>query len=219
MEGTWNHDRAHYRCRFLSEYAAANRIDHPRSVYLREDAVLPSLDGWLAELFEPANLQATIDALAASFRPDTSLNDEAAAHARQRLNELDEQLRRYRAALDAGADPAVVAGWIADAQARRAAAERQLCRRPTSKPDRMSRDHIEAIVTTLGDVVATIREAHPEDKAQIYGRLGLQFTYHPGERLVVVEASPAGLCTKPCVGGGTHGSAPLLLEHTWVQAA
>lgn len=97
---------------------------------------------------------------------------DAASHARRLVNELDEQLGRYRAALDAGADPSVVAGWIGDAQARRLEAERQL-RRPATKPDRMSRHDIEAIVATLGDVVATIREAHPEDKAEIYGRLGV----------------------------------------------
>jgi site-specific DNA recombinase len=53
MEGTWNNDRPHYRCRFPSEYALANRIERPRSVYLREDAVLSPLDGWLGRLFEP----------------------------------------------------------------------------------------------------------------------------------------------------------------------
>ncbi|MGW0007381.1 transposase [Nocardia grenadensis] len=37
MQGTWNHDRAHYRCRYPSEYALANDLDHPPSVYLRED--------------------------------------------------------------------------------------------------------------------------------------------------------------------------------------
>jgi DNA invertase Pin-like site-specific DNA recombinase len=44
MQGTWNHDRAHYRCRFPNEYAIANRIDHPLAVYVREDAVIGPLD-------------------------------------------------------------------------------------------------------------------------------------------------------------------------------
>ena len=61
--------------------------------------------------------------------------------ARHRLNEVDQQLRRYRQALDAGADPKVVAGWIADAQARRAEAERLL--RRSNEPERMTRDEIE----------------------------------------------------------------------------
>lgn len=35
MAGSWNHDQAHYRCRFPSEYAGATG-KHPRWVYLRE---------------------------------------------------------------------------------------------------------------------------------------------------------------------------------------
>jgi site-specific DNA recombinase len=35
------------------------------------------------------------------------------------IAECDAKLARYRAALDAGADPAVVAGWIAQTQAER----------------------------------------------------------------------------------------------------
>ena len=52
MQGTWNHDRAHYRCRLPSEYALANLIDHPAAVYLREDALLEPLDEWLATAFD-----------------------------------------------------------------------------------------------------------------------------------------------------------------------
>ncbi len=201
MEGTWNHERPHYRCHFPTEYALANRIEHPRSVYLREDAVLPSLDSWLAELFEPSKVQGTIDVLVSSFTSHSTRDDEAVADARQRLKEVDQQLSRYRQTLDAGADPTVVAGWIADAQARRAEAERLL--RSGNEPERMTRDKIEAVIATLGDVFATIRDAHPEDKAEIYRRLGVQLTYHPADRLIVVEAKPPGLCTKTSVGGGT----------------
>src|SRR5680860_1491264 len=57
--------RAHYRCRYPNEYAIANGVPHPRSVYVREDAVLPRLDAWLGRLFDPANLDATGAALAA----------------------------------------------------------------------------------------------------------------------------------------------------------
>jgi len=39
---------------FLREYAAANKIDHPRAVYLRKDQILPRLDYWLAGKFSAA---------------------------------------------------------------------------------------------------------------------------------------------------------------------
>jgi len=47
-KGHLNHGRLHYRCRYPSEYALANEVDHPRTVYLREDVVVAPLDRWLA---------------------------------------------------------------------------------------------------------------------------------------------------------------------------
>lgn len=44
MEGSWNNGRPHYRCKFPTEYAVANKIDHPRTVYVREDQILDELD-------------------------------------------------------------------------------------------------------------------------------------------------------------------------------
>jgi len=72
MQGSWNGGKAHYRCRYPSAYGLANRVDHPRSVYVREDAVLPRLDAWFARLFDPANLDATVAALTATDGDDTA---------------------------------------------------------------------------------------------------------------------------------------------------
>jgi site-specific DNA recombinase len=40
MQGQYSHDAAYYRCRFPQEYALANTIDHPHSVYLREQLLV-----------------------------------------------------------------------------------------------------------------------------------------------------------------------------------
>ena len=75
----------------------------------------------------------------------------------------------------------------------------------------MGRDEIEAVIRGLGDLFQTLRGAHPANKAEIYGRLGLQLTYDPAKKLVVVEANPAELCTKQrCRRGdlNPHGLAP-----------
>jgi site-specific DNA recombinase len=53
MQGNWNNDQAYYRCRFPAEYALANRVEHPRVGYLRETAILPHLDEWLADALAP----------------------------------------------------------------------------------------------------------------------------------------------------------------------
>jgi len=46
--------------------AASRLLDHPRTLYMRRGRPAPHLDGWLTCLFDPANLNATLDALIAA---------------------------------------------------------------------------------------------------------------------------------------------------------
>lgn len=63
MQGTWNPGEPHYRCRCPSEYAIANRIDHQPSVYLREDQLTEPLDHWLAQIFDPEQIEVSLAAM------------------------------------------------------------------------------------------------------------------------------------------------------------
>jgi site-specific DNA recombinase len=36
--------KLHYRCTFLDQYAAKNTVDHPTSVYVREEQLLSEVD-------------------------------------------------------------------------------------------------------------------------------------------------------------------------------
>ena len=45
MQGNWNNGRPHYRCRYPAEYARAKTLAHPATVYVREDHILPAVDG------------------------------------------------------------------------------------------------------------------------------------------------------------------------------
>ena len=90
-------------------------------------------------------------------------------------------------ALDAGADPTVVAGWIAETQAERRLAEQRATATPakvTETGDRLSEDEIVAIVEELGDMVTALRDAEPEHKLDVYHNLGLRLTYDPETRTV-----------------------------------
>src|SRR5437016_615460 len=40
MQGRRNNGKPHYRCTFLSQYAAKNKVSHPTSAYLREEQPL-----------------------------------------------------------------------------------------------------------------------------------------------------------------------------------
>ncbi|MGY2060484.1 hypothetical protein ACW9HQ_36950, partial [Nocardia gipuzkoensis] len=77
----------------LEPRQGANKIDHPRSAYLREDQISGPLDAWLAEVFEPGRLEYTLTQLE-NAQPDNTLTLDAA---RQALTEYDQKLTRHRA--------------------------------------------------------------------------------------------------------------------------
>ncbi len=65
MEGSWNHGRAHYRCRLkpADTRSGARRSGHPRAAYVREDKVVDRIDSWLEDLFAPTRREHTITLL------------------------------------------------------------------------------------------------------------------------------------------------------------
>jgi site-specific DNA recombinase len=184
MQGHWANAAPYYRCRFPAEYALANKLDHPLNVTLRQDALLPPLDEWLASKFEPPNLADTIDELLAAAIPleaEPKEDDDISG----KIADCDHRLAQYRATLDAGADPATVAAWITETEAERPrykAAKQAAAPQRAAKP--MSRDQITAIVSDLSSLLGVLRDADPVDKSEIYAQLGLhglRLTYHPGE--------------------------------------
>ncbi|WP_436788922.1 recombinase family protein [Yinghuangia sp. YIM S10712] len=207
MQGNWNNGTAHYRCRFPSEYALANTLDHPRTVYVREDAVLPPLDAWLATAFAPDRIRHVLTALE-DAQPDRDLRVEGA---RQTLADCDRKLARHRAALEAGADPHLVTTWSRDVQKERAAAEYELARITGEHRNhgRMSRDEIRALIDALGGMLTVIRHADPTGKAEIYKTLGLHLTYEHETRKVLAETRPAPtMCVVKVSEGGLEPPCP-----------
>lgn len=166
MQGHWSHDQAYYRCRFPDQYAPANRIRHPRNVHLRESWVIPPLDNWLAKVFLPHRLDDTIDLMATAAAPGQETA--AVAAARKVIADCDTKLATHRAALEAGADPAVVTQWITETQARRARAEAELRASSKGAGARMPRDEIARLVHPIKDLATVLRQAKPQDKAEIY---------------------------------------------------
>src|SRR5207302_9528727 len=55
-----------------SEYAVAAKLDHPRSVNLREDDLLPRIDAWLTEAFGEDHIDETCEAMAAVAHADAT---------------------------------------------------------------------------------------------------------------------------------------------------
>jgi site-specific DNA recombinase len=207
MQGSHNHGTAHYRCRFAAEYAVANVIDHPKSIYVRESVIVPALDRWLGRLFDPDNLDGTIAALATHAHADPAGDEASAARteaARRKLADCDDRLARYRAALDGGADPVLVAGWPSEVLADRLAAGAQMAALASGGPSApRSPDEVRRLIDSLGDVPKALSGADPTDKARLYTALGLTITYDATKRRIVVEARPDERCALARVGGGT----------------
>ncbi len=77
------------------------------------------------------------------------------------------QLTQYRAALDAGSDPAVVGPWITETQARKLAAEARLRARPRTRPvspAQMSKQEITAVVNAVTSLITVVLDADRRTK-------------------------------------------------------
>ena len=189
MQGNWANGVAYYRCRFPEEYGLANKVRHPKNVYLREDVLTPQLDTWLSKRFDPEHIEDTLDAfLGTQDQESEELN--VVAQIRREIAESDRRMLGYRAALDAGADPAVVARWTREEQARKADAEARLRKAPAA-PQPTSRDELRSILVAASKLIRMLAEAEPERRARIYAALGVRLTYHPDCRKVVVESALA----------------------------
>jgi hypothetical protein len=127
-------------------------------------------------------------------------HDDADQHrglaAREKIKTCQTKLDRYRAALDAGTDPAQVQQWITQVQAEKAVAEADL-RRITGRRT-MTPNEINTLVEAMSGIATILRQADPTDKAEVYRQLGIKLTFTPGLRLIQAEASPNRSCTKVC---------------------
>jgi site-specific DNA recombinase len=200
MQGSWNHGAAHYRCTYASEYARARGLKHPKAVYVKESSIVPELDRWILRLFDPDNLDQTCEALAMADQADGS-RMAAVEAARRQIEDCDSRLAKYRAALDAGVDPAVVGRWIAEVRAER---ERAAALLAESVPaPALTKAEIKALVLTMWDIAKALRTAAPDDKADVYRELGIKVRYEPVDRVIIAQAGGTDACSTERVGGGT----------------
>ncbi len=186
MQGQWSHGEAYYRCRFPEEYALANRVHHPRNVYLREADVVPTLDAWIAAEFAPGKITATVEALMGADEERGAGVACEMARLREKLSACDRKLAQHRAVLEAGADPVEVTKWMKETQAEKSAAEAGLARVGRS-PRKTNKEDVMKMVHELGDITAVLGGADLEDKAELYRGLRLRMRYQPVQNKVRAE--------------------------------
>jgi site-specific DNA recombinase len=145
----------------VGEVLSGRPVDN---VNLREDAVIGRVDKWLAREFVPHRMSDTLSALAEAPLRDTTTTSASDGEAASKIAECDRKLAQYRAALDAGANPATVAGWIAETEAEKASFALGM-RRPEARP-RMTQQEIRSIVDKFADIAHVLMDADLDDKAE-----------------------------------------------------
>ncbi|MET7999918.1 hypothetical protein [Nonomuraea glycinis] len=152
---------------------------------MRESEILDEVDGWLGTAFGPERLEHTIAAMAEQA---IDPNEAALIDLRKRLSKCDRKLSQYRSALDAGGDPIEISSWINETKSERARLEGELKAVPAAQ--RISVEEIRSMIGEVGDLVRLVGEADPDDKADLYTRLGLKLTYYPGKQYVEARIEP-----------------------------
>jgi site-specific DNA recombinase len=196
MQGNWNHDRAHYRCRVPAEYALANRVEHPPTIYLREDQVVPALDEWIATVFDPANIDDTVVALTEAQAPSEA-GDARVEAARRALDDTNEKIERLVAAIEAGSPADMLGPRLQALRATKLAAEQDL--KDARPRNLLDETDLRTLIEAVGPIVDVLANAEPDAKARLYNELGLELTFHATERLVQVKALP--VCVRSCRRG------------------
>ena len=200
MQGSHNNRTLNYRCRYPNEYASSSLVDHPRNVYVRQDAIEPRLDEWIGQVFDPENVEQTCATLTAACQPDRDAEGSARSAAQKAIKDCDQRLNQYRRLLDEGTDPKTVASWIAEVQMDRDAAEQALAK---LKPRQtLTEADVRHMIEQVEDGVKMLSEAEPEAKNALYAALGIRLTYDPERKRVTVEAQPNSWGLDR-VGGGT----------------
>lgn len=185
MQGNWNNHQPYYRCRFPEEYALVNKLTHPKVVYLREAEITEPIDTWLTTAFTGERIAAAIETLTAHAADHHEI---ARNELRRQLAQADRNLKQYRAALDAGANPAEVTKWINDAEHERTRLQPELHILPREQT--LAYDQITDMLTHASDLTKAISAADPHDKADLYQQLGLKMTYHPQKQLIEAWIAP-----------------------------
>jgi hypothetical protein len=214
LQGSWRPNRQPgsgrvlYRCEIKRSRALPPDLaDHPSTLHIREDTVLRHLDPWIESL-------ANAEWLAVGQRPDERQEAKRAGLQAQ-LAETERRIGRLIDAVESGGDSSLL---VKQLQVRETERQALLARISslTGRPN-LTPMQIEAMVAELGGIAEVLRNATPQQRAEVYGSLGLVLTYDDRSNELHVTADLARVAGR--VGGGTRtrGPRPLVVESPWSE--
>ena len=200
LQGQTNRSRTLYRCRHRDQYALTEA--HPRNVYVAEDAVMPGLNAWLADVFAPDRVAETAAAIAAHINGHDPTVDE-----RRRLDAVVRKasgdLQGLLEVAKSGGDAKALAEAINDTQRRLDEALEAISVLDRQHRDALDVEEVEALIRQHG--AALLNGLDPLELRQVFVEMGLVLTYDP-ETTTVTGEMHLGTSTRwgyVRVGGGT----------------
>ncbi len=166
--------RVLYKCEPHKHRALPAELEHPPSVYLREDAIIGPLNQWIEKLADP-------EVLAAGRAGDAGLAARLAG-LRAELRDTKTKISKLIASIEAGIDPALIAPQIATRQAEKDRLERQIA--AMNVEHGMSPAEIEAMAQEMGGLAKVLTLAEVEERLDVYESLQIKMVYEPAKRLV-----------------------------------
>ncbi|MEU4390157.1 recombinase family protein [Kribbella sp. NPDC023855] len=199
MEGAPRKHAMFYRCAARTLVPGVKEeLGHPPTVYLREDHLSDGVNGWIAKLFSPENLDETVAILVGAQGKDDAV-DAAEQGFRGRIAAAEGTIGRLQRALEAGWDPEALTGQYNAAVAEKKAALAGL--EALEPAERLGASDIRAMVKELGAMKAVLDRADRGDLADLYGALGLEVSYNHKTRVADVSISTPRVVSLRVRGG------------------
>jgi hypothetical protein len=194
MEGSPHKHAMYYRCPARTLASGSSVLaTHPPAVYLRESTIQDAVNGWLEGLFRPENVDRKVAALVASEEGAGRKQDGGEA-AKKRLADAEARLRKFKAAIAAGVDPAALVDVINTARAELVAAQAEIDNAPA--PDLMDAAEVYARIDAFGDVQAKLNDAKGERLAELYASADLKVLYEPGSSTAEISMRVNSECVR-----------------------
>jgi site-specific DNA recombinase len=174
LQGNTVRGHSFYRCKLTADYPGGIK-NHPRSLAVREDRLLPHVDAWLSGLFAPERIEATA-AQVVQADAEGHREDHAITRARVTLAECERKLARHLDGLEAGIPAQTIASRIAATQREKDAAEAVLASAPPP-PEPLTLDQVLQTLSALRSMPELLGAIEQADRAALYQALGLTVRY------------------------------------------
>ncbi|HEY6429168.1 MAG TPA: zinc ribbon domain-containing protein, partial [Acidimicrobiales bacterium] len=204
LQGNTVRGHAFYRCKLPTDYPVGLE-NHPRSLAVREDRLLPHVDAWLSALFAPECIEATA-AQVVQADADGHREDPAITRARATLAECERKLARHLDGLEAGIPAETIASRIAGTQREKDAAEAVLALAPPP-PEPLRLDQVLQTLSALRSMPELLGAIEQADRAALYQALRLTVRYRRVGSTEEVKLSSTLRCVDLEQVGGEKGSA------------